>query len=120
MQQIPAGKLRDRVTFLVRQNVSDPDDGTPSDQWLPYDADVPAWVQDVLPSRADRQAGEINISARPSRIWLRPRGDIHSAMRVQIRGRAGEMEIIGGPARIERFDGIEIMAEAVTTKGNAA
>jgi head-tail adaptor len=46
---------------------------------------------------------------------MRWRSDITSTMRLQIDGRT--LQIIAGPAELGRRDGIELVAEDLTTEG---
>lgn len=108
------GKLDRRVTILARVETREPTYGTKQASWEPF-AEVWAEVQDVLPSRADRLAEDIVITSRPARIRMRWRDDVTQANRLEIDGRP--MRIIAGPAMLGRRDGLELMAEQLSTEG---
>lgn len=79
-----------------------------------------AWanVQDMLPSRSERLANGINVSARPARVRMRYRTDITPDMRFVMGERI--MQIVAGPAELGRREAIEFMVEDYSTSGNAA
>lgn len=110
-----AGDLDRKVTILVRSNDSrDSLYNTRTDSWSEL-ATVPAQVQDWLPSRADRLAGDIAITRQPKRVRIRWRDDVSQANRLRIDGK--EMRIVAGPAMLGRREGLEIMVEALSTEG---
>ena len=74
-----------------------------------------AEVQDILPSRAEDVADNINIQRRPCRVRTLYRDDITSEMRVLVEGRT--LQIIAGPAELGRRDGLEMICEELTTQG---
>jgi head-tail adaptor len=111
-----AGRLDRRVTILGRSNAQEGVYGTSEGIWGPL-ATVWAEVQDVLPSRAERLAGEVAIANRPARVRMRWRTDVSQENRIQIAGRDGTWRIVSGPAEIGRREGIELMIEQVSTEG---
>lgn len=115
---IDAGILRDRVTILQRTDTQEQTYGTYGGgaSWAAL-ATVWAQVQDMLPSRSDRLADGVSISSRPCRIRMRYRTDISSDMRLTVEGRSGTWRIITQPAEIGNREGIEIVAEQLTTEG---
>jgi SPP1 family predicted phage head-tail adaptor len=110
-----AGRLNRRITILHRTIVRyDPPYNTPVYEWTEL-ASVWAEVQDMLPSRAERIADGINIARRPARVRMRFRTDIDSTMRISVDGR--EMRIVAGPVELGRREGLELMAEELSTEG---
>lgn len=100
--------------------------GTPNEVWVPLVAQVgsPAiaerfWaeVQDVMPSRSEAVRQGLVVALNQTRIRMRWRSDVTSAMRVVVHGETDvTYQIVAGPAEIGgRKDCIEIMAEKVTT-----
>lgn len=112
-----AGKLNRRVTILRRIEVQDTTYGGFVATWSTL-ATVWAEVQDMLPSRAERMAEGVEIARRPCRVRMRYRSDVTSAMRLRIDGR--EYRIVGGPAELGQREGIEFVAEHLTTEGSEA
>jgi head-tail adaptor len=114
--RVTAGML-DRRIRIERQKPDTSTDGAGSGTWELVD-EVPANIQDALPSRTERLTDGINISARPARVRMRWRPDLTSAMRFVEGDRI--MQIISGPAELGRRDGLEFMVEDYTSAGNAA
>jgi SPP1 family predicted phage head-tail adaptor len=114
---LAAGTLDRRVTILVKTETRDPVYNTPVYSWEPL-ATVWAQVQDVLPSRAYAQAGELALTKRPARVRMRWRDDVTQENRVEIDGR--QMRIVSGPAMLGRREGLEIMVEELSTEGQQA
>jgi head-tail adaptor len=88
---------------------------------------VRAGIQDVLPSRSERVSGGINVATGSSRVRMRFRDDITSAMRfVRLKNVAGAwiddgvMQIVSGPATLGDRVGLEFMVEEYSTAGNPA
>lgn len=110
-----AGLRNTRIEFQRREVTQDPVYGTTVEgEWTTV-ARAWAQVQDVLPSRAENLADGVSIGRRPARIRLLYRRDITSDMRIKIGDR--RLRIIAGPAEIGRHQGIEIMAEQLSTEG---
>lgn len=87
-------------------------------QDIEYGTDAIVWslvavvwceVQDVLPSRAESQDRNIDLSRNPARWRARHRTDIDSSMRIIIDGTI--YQIISGPASINNKMSIECMIE---------
>jgi len=112
--KLTASLLSTRVTILARLDAQESVYGTDTVTWTAL-ATVWAEVQDVLPTRAEHLADSIIIANRPCRVRMRWRSDITSTMRLQIDGRT--LQIIAGPAELGRRDGIELVAEDLTTEG---
>ncbi len=113
---IDAGTLDRRIAIQHRVKTSHPDYGTPIVQWETF---LEAWaeVQDILPSRAEQVADGISIARRPCRIRMHYRPGITSDMRVKYGSRT--LQIVAGPAEIGRREGIELVAEELSTEGTA-
>ncbi|WP_340265413.1 phage head closure protein [Sphingobium mellinum] len=109
-----AGRLDKRVTILSRADQIDPVFRSAVVAWVPL-ATVWAQVTDILPSRSDKIADGISITNRPCRVRMRYRADIDSGMRLSINGRI--YSIVGGPAEMGRRQGLELVAEELSTEG---
>lgn len=112
--KLVAGRLDTRIEILHRVNVRNPKTGSDRASWLPL-AVVWAEVQDVLPSRADRVADVVDIARRPCRVRIRYRGDLTGELRLRIRGR--DYRVVSGPIELGRREGMEMLAEDLTTEG---
>ena len=112
---IQAGDLNRRVTIERAVLVQDPGSGAYSTSWETL-ATVWAEVQDVLPARAESVANNLNLSRRPARVRMRYRDDLDSTMRLFMDGRT--LNIISGPAEIGLREGIEFVAEQLSTQGD--
>lgn len=114
---LKAGKLDRLVTILAKTSIQSATTGAYSSTWAEV-ATVFAQVVDALPSRAERVSEGVTIANRPCRVRMRWRTDITSAMRLRIDGR--ELRIVGGPAMLGAREGLELLAEELTTEGNDA
>lgn len=112
-----AGKLNRLVTLMGKTSVQSPLTGAYTSTWTAI-ATVFAQVVDTLPSRAERVAEGVTIGNRPCRVRIRWRDDVTSAMRLRIGER--ELRIVGGPAMLGNREGIEFLAEELTSEGNEA
>lgn len=123
------GDLDTRIRIERRVAASDQDVLSAGSETWEAVATIWAQVQDVLPSRGERLADGLNIASRPARIRMRYRRDIDPGMRIVI-GSLDQpddpppvgrriLQIVAGPAMLGRRDGTEIMAEEMSTKGNA-
>ena len=110
-----AGRLDRRVTFLTR-TIGQDDNGRPVVTWDPH---VTVWaeVRDLSLTRGERIAEAINVANRPCRIRIRYRTDITIDMRVTVDGR--ELRLVTMPGEIGRREGLEFVAEELTTEGEA-
>ncbi len=111
---IQSGRLDREIVIRHRSVTTDPDYGTSVETWTDLDT-VWAEVQDMLPSRGERIADGVNVARRPCRIRIRYRDDIDSSMRVVLDGRT--LRIVTMPAELGRREGIEFVAEELTTEG---
>lgn len=112
--RLAAGTLDRRITIQRRTTTEDPLYGTPVETWSDF-ATVWANVQDMLPSRGEAIADGLSVGRRPCRIRIRYRADVTSDMRVRFGTRT--LRIVTMPAEIGRRDGLEFMAEELTTSG---
>lgn len=112
---IQAGRLDTEIVIQSRTRTQDATYGVWTEgDWSDY-ATIWAEVEDMLPSRGERIAEGINVAQRPCRIRARYRDDITNQMRVKIGDRT--LEIVTMPAELGRREGIEFVAEEVTTVG---
>lgn len=118
-----AGELDQPVRIEYNAPTNTGAHGTPVDKWeplvtLPGSPVVAAtlWAQilDDLPSRSEAVTQGLQVGRNQSRIRMRYRSDVTSAMRVvhTIDGRI--WNIIGGPAELGRKAFIELKGERVT------
>lgn len=111
-----ASKLSVRIRIERKSVTRDPQYGTEEVSWTQF-ACVWAEVKDILPSRAERMAEQIQIARRPARIRIRYLAGITPDMRVIIAGRIHQ--IIAGPSMLGRREAIELMVEEHSTEGGA-
>lgn len=109
-----AGRLGRRVTILQRVDAQDATYGTLTPTWSTL-ATVWAEVQDMIPSRGERMADGVSIARRPCRVRMRYRSDVTSEMRLSFDGRT--LRIVTMPAELGRREGLELIAEELTTEG---
>lgn len=115
--RVRASDLDRRITILARTKTgTNADFGGSTLEWTPLVSNLPAKVEDMLPSKAESIADSLSIQRRPCKVWIRYRSDITSDMRVQFGDRI--MEIVGGPAELGRRDGLEMACESVSTEGD--
>ena len=115
-----AGKYNRRIRFEAPPTGQESDFGTPDGIWTPV-ATVWAWIEDVLPSRAETSASDIRVGQKPTCIRTRYRGDITSAMRIVLIDRGDALlKIVSGPAELGRKGGLEMMAVEFSSQGDAA
>lgn len=116
MAMIQPGRLNRRVR--IERPVADTRlDGAGSGTWVLV-KEVWAEVQDNLPSRGEKLADGVNVSARPARVRMRFRSDVTSSMRFVLGDRV--MQIISGPAELGYREGLEFMVEEYQPAGNPA
>lgn len=111
---IDAGSLDRRLTFEARQAIQSGPYNRREDSWGPH-ATVWAQVRDVLPSRAEYVDEGLAMQRRPCRIRIRWRDDITSDMRIDYQGR--KLRIVSGPVELGRREGLELMAEELSSEG---
>jgi SPP1 family predicted phage head-tail adaptor len=114
MGMIAAGSLDRRIQFERPVTTRDPTYNTSKTTWEPH-VKVWAQVRDVLPSRAESVDENASLQQRPARIRMRFREDITADMRVIYQGRT--MEIVSGPAELGRRDGLELVVQELSTRG---
>jgi head-tail adaptor len=124
MPGLARGEL-DSLIRIERPKANDAFDSAGSAEWeaLPDGEQVWASVHDMLPSRGEKIASGINVAARPARVRMDYRDDVTAAMRFVditdgVDGRV--MQIISGPAKIGRREGVEFMVEDYSSAGNSA
>lgn len=109
-----AGLRNRRVEIQQRVETQDPTYGTISVTWETL-ATVRAEIQDMIPSRGERIAEGVSIARRPCRVRMLYRGDLDSTMRLKHGDRV--LKIVNQPAELGFREGVEIVAEEVTTEG---
>lgn len=83
--------------------------------WLPL-AVVWANVRDEMPSRAESVLQGLEVARNQTRVRLRWRSDITSAMRLIIyRPNPITYEVVGGPAELGRKEYLELMVERLSS-----
>ncbi|SFK44534.1 phage head-tail adaptor, putative, SPP1 family [Sphingomonas sp. NFR04] len=114
-------KLNRRVR--IERPVADTSlDGAGSGTWALV-KEVWAEVQDTLPSRSEKLADGINVTARPARVRIRYRDDVASNMRLVLLRKkvpVRTMQIVSGPAELGTREGLEMMVEEYRPAGNLA
>lgn len=107
-----AGTLDRRITIEEKSVSLEATYGTEVITWTTIAFNVPAQVQDMLPSKSETVMNGLVLSANPSRIRMRWIPNIDSSMRVIIYGEPDRTcQIIAGPAEIGRREGIEIVVQ---------
>jgi SPP1 family predicted phage head-tail adaptor len=109
-----ASTLDTRIRIERKVVTHDPQYGTEQVNWTEF-ACVWAEVKDILPSRAERLADNIQIARRPSRIRIRYLAGLSADMRIIIDNRTHQ--IISGPATLGRREAMEIMVEELSSEG---
>lgn len=113
--KMPAARRDRRITFTKTARTQDEYGGWTEGDFEPF-ATVWAEVQDILPSRAESVADNLSMARRPSRIRTLYRADLTSDMQVEYAGRT--LRIISGPAELGRREGLEFVAEELSTEGD--
>lgn len=118
---------RDQLVRVEHPVADEAFDGAGSGDWAPVALE---WVGivDALPSRSERLAEGINVTARPARVRMRFRDGVTTAMRfVLLRWNGSEwvsadriMQIVSGPAVLGRREGIEFMVEDYSAGGDGS
>lgn len=114
MGMLEAGDLDREITFESRQASQESVYGTQTVTWATV-ATVWAQVRDILPSRAEQVVDLVSMARHPSRIRIRWRDDLTSDMRIDYEGR--KLRIVAGPAELGRREGLEFIAEELSTEG---
>lgn len=112
---IQVGPLDTRIRIEQRSVTQDTTYGTDVVTWVPL---AHVWVnkQDVLPSRqqAEQTRQQLQVATQRSRLRMRYRDDVDSAMRCVIGGQM--WHIVAGPAEIgDRKQYMEIVIEKYST-----
>lgn len=95
-----AGRLDRRVSFDYKSVEQEASYGTEVITWLRLGT-FWAEVQDVLPSRSESVAQGLAVARNQTRLRLRWRADLTSAMRVVVHGDTDVVyQIVGGPAEV--------------------
>jgi SPP1 family predicted phage head-tail adaptor len=107
-----------RRIVIEEKTITDSGDGYGGEvtAWAEF-ASVWAEIQDVLPSKSEKQSDVIRTATRPARIRIRYLPGITSDMRITTDNGTRIMQIIAGPAEIGHRRVIELMAEEYSTGG---
>lgn len=121
---MPSASRRNRwAIFLAPPGDAAPRDpvyNTPGTQWVLV---CEEWieVQDMLPSRGERLADGVDVTARPCRVRMLYRDDITAAMRIRLDDENGRLlQIVSEPAELGFREGLELVAEQLSVMGDAA
>lgn len=120
------GPRQRQITIERQQVTQDPTYGTDVVAWVPLVAQAGsptvaarfyAEVQDVMPSRSESVALGLSVAKNQTRIRMRWRDDITSAMRITVHGDSDVVYgIVGGPAEYGgRKDRIEMICERISS-----
>lgn len=110
-----AGKLNRRVKIQAYTEVDDPIYGPQPAGWADV-ATVWAEVQDVLPSKSESVKEGLAVAYNRTRIRMRYREGVTSAMRiVELGGMKRTLQIVGGPAILGNREGLELLCEEHST-----
>jgi SPP1 family predicted phage head-tail adaptor len=111
-------RLNGKVTIEKRTVARDPDYGTEVENWEVVASRVWANVQDMLPSRGESTTNGLVTSLSRTRLRIRIRNDITSAMRVTLHGKGDRvMQIVAGPALLDDRRHMEFMLEGYKNGG---
>lgn len=119
MERVRAGALDRQITIEAPTSV-DGEYGPQPGPWVPLiPIGSPAvggrlWanVQDVLPSHSEAVRQGLEIAKNLTRIRIRYRSDVTSAMRITLHGETDVVyQIVAGPAEIGRKQWTEFMVE---------
>lgn len=115
--RLAAGELDTEVQILGPTRAKNATYGT---ETITFAAIASGWakVTPILPSKAENIEGDIDFARHPSRVWMRWRDDIKGTMRLSFDGQ--EHEIVSGPIKLGRRDGIELIVQRYSTKGQDA
>lgn len=101
-------------------------DGAGSGTWA-HVCETRGELQDKLPSRAERDDGGFTTATGPARLRIPWRPGITPDMRFLLVRRTGGatvvdrvLQIVSGPAELDRRSGIEFMVEDYRPAGNTA
>lgn len=118
-----SGRYDRRIRIERRTAAKSASFGSTSDVWetVPGYASVPANIQEILPSKAERLEGSMRIAQRPARVRVRYASGITSAMRVVYLDRDNRlMKILTPPVEMGRREALEFMVSDFSTQGAAA
>jgi len=114
-----AGQLDREITIEKKSVTADPDYGTELVSWTPLALEgsppvaqrFAAEIVDTMPSRSEAVQQGLSVARDQTRIRIRWRPDVNSAMRIIVHGDTDIVyQIVGGPAEIR---GRRVMLEMV-------
>ena len=110
--------MRDRITIQTKSVTRDAAYGTEVVTWVALASRISAHVQDVLPSKAESAAANLQTAVRPARIRFRYRTGITTDMRIIVHGATDRtLHVVSGPATLGVREWTEVMAHELTTSG---
>lgn len=112
MKKPAIGSFDEHIEIQHKVIASQDDYGVNVFSWLKK-ARVWAELQDTLPSRSETTQGTLAVGSNKTRVRMRYRTDIDSAMRFTARGTV--YQFISGPAMIGRNEYMEFLAEEYTS-----
>ena len=109
------GTLNRRALIERKSITQDATYGTEVVTWTTV-ATVWCEVQDVLPSKSEAVKNGLVVGTNQSRVRMRYRTDVTSAMRLTItRDSAVVYQIVSGPAVLGNKEGLELVVERYTS-----
>ncbi len=87
--------------------------GTEETAWVPFAIDVPANIEDELPSRSESLSGNLQVSRKRTRVRVPYMDGINGTMRIRVSDPvARTMQLVSEPAMIGgRMAFLEFMVE---------
>jgi SPP1 family predicted phage head-tail adaptor len=105
------GSLRHRALIQYPATTQDATYGTPVVTWTTL-ATVWCSVEDLLPNKSESINQGLVVATGRTRIRMRYRSDLTSAMRLTINRPSAQIyQIVAGPVEIGNQDGIELIVE---------
>lgn len=101
---LPAGRLRHRITILSLATAQDAETGDITESYAPWAQDVPAEFTPL--SSRDFIAAQAGQSAIVARVRIRYREGVQPTMRIQFRGVTYDIE---GPPLPDNESGLEYL-----------
>lgn len=94
-------KCDEKVTIERNVGTVEPVYGTTEDSWIPFLTNYWAWVEDVLPGRAESTTNGLRKGVTQTRLRMEGAAAVTLDMRVVLHNRGNKvMGIISGPAML--------------------
>jgi SPP1 family predicted phage head-tail adaptor len=110
-------KPLDKEIRIERKVADTSFEGAGSETWEEV-ATVRANIEELRVARSERMSEVVNVAARPARVLIRMLDGIDSSMRIIYGART--LEIVAGPVELGRREGLEMMTQEYSTRGNPA